>query len=73
MFENEPYRFLATGHLEDIDSINAQNLVQTYQDLLEENAISTYIIGNVDLEEVKSLCKNILLLNIIIKWKLKHL
>ena len=70
MFENEPYRFLATGHLEDIDSINAQNLVQTYQDLLEENAISTYIIGNVDLEEVKSLCKNILLLNIIIKWKL---
>lgn len=57
MFENEPYRFLATGHLEDIDSINAQNLVQTYQDLLEENAISTYVIGNVGLEEVKSLCK----------------
>nr|WP_263313463.1 pitrilysin family protein [Mammaliicoccus sp. Marseille-Q6498] len=57
MFENEPYKYLASGQLEDIESVTAESLYHTYQDLIHENAISTYIIGNVDLNNVKELCK----------------
>lgn len=56
MFEDEPYKYLASGRLEDIDNVTSESLVNTYHDLLHENAISTYIIGNVELDEVKSLC-----------------
>ena len=56
MFEDEPYKYLASGRLEDIDNVTPESLVNTYHDLLHENAISTYIIGNVELDEVKSLC-----------------
>lgn len=60
MFHDEPYKYLATGILEDIDAVTPTSLVDTYYDLIQENAISTYIIGNVDLNEVKSLCQSYL-------------
>lgn len=58
MFEDEPYKYLASGRLEDIDNVTPESLVDTYHDLLHENAISTYIIGNVELDEVKALCND---------------
>ncbi|GGI41856.1 EF-P 5-aminopentanol modification-associated protein YfmF [Mammaliicoccus stepanovicii] len=57
MFEEEPYKYLAAGRLEDIDDINATSLVDTYHDLIHQNAISTYIIGNVELNNIKELCE----------------
>lgn len=56
MFENEPHKYLASGIIEDIDSVTPSSLYDTYQELIFENAISTYIVGNVDIEEVKQRC-----------------
>jgi predicted Zn-dependent peptidase len=54
MCKNEPYRLLPYGKSEDFDKITAEDLYTYYQQLLRENPIDIYIVGDVSVEEVKS-------------------
>lgn len=48
MFENESYRYLASGQLENIPKVTPENLFDTYQSMIKSDLCSVYVVGNVD-------------------------
>lgn len=57
MFKDEPYRYLATGQIENIAKISPENLYDTYQSMINNDDCSVYVVGNVDESEVNRLIK----------------
>ncbi len=53
MCKNEPYRLLSYGKLEELEDVDPTKLYSFYKQLLEQNPIDIYIIGDVDKQEVK--------------------
>lgn len=53
MFENEAYKYLSTGQLEQIPHITAETLYHTYQSMINNDQCSVYVVGNVEPETVK--------------------
>ena len=47
MFENEAYKYLSTGQLEQIPHITAETLYHTYQSMINNDQCSVYVVGNV--------------------------
>ncbi|WP_210126130.1 pitrilysin family protein [Staphylococcus sp. GDY8P85P] len=58
MFKDEPYRYLATGQIEKINTITPKSLYHTYQNMINNDQCSVYVVGNVDEQEVKQLIKS---------------
>ncbi|WP_102346879.1 EF-P 5-aminopentanol modification-associated protein YfmF [Bacillus sp. Marseille-P3661] len=58
MCKEEPYRLNAHGTKEDIEKITAQSLYQYYQEALLNDEIDIYIVGDIQIEEVKSIVEN---------------
>lgn len=58
MFKDEPYRYLATGQIENIPQVTPENLYDTYKSMLTNDNCSVYVVGNVDEEEVKQLIES---------------
>ena len=54
MFENEAYKYLSTGQLEQIPHITAETLYHTYQSMINNDQCSVYIVGNVEPESVEN-------------------
>ncbi|BAW90968.1 MULTISPECIES: EF-P 5-aminopentanol modification-associated protein YfmF [Staphylococcus] len=52
MFENEPYKYLATGQVEQIPHVTAKNLYDTYKSMLHNDDCAIYVVGNVDKQNV---------------------
>lgn len=52
MFENEPYKYLATGQVEQIPHVTAKNLYDTYKSMLHYDDCAIYVVGNVDKQNV---------------------
>ena len=52
MFENEPYKYLATGQVERIPHVTAKNLYDTYKSMLHNDDCAIYVVGNVDKQNV---------------------
>ena len=50
MFENEAYKYLSTGQLEQIPHITAETLYHTYQSMINNDQCSVYVVGNVEPE-----------------------
>ncbi|EHJ07729.1 EF-P 5-aminopentanol modification-associated protein YfmF [Staphylococcus simiae] len=58
MFEDEAYKYLSTGQIEQIPHITAQSLYQTYQSMINNDNCAVYVVGNVDDSEVVTKIKN---------------
>lgn len=52
MCKNEPYHLHVNGRIEDIEKINGQSLFDYYQQVLNEDEIDLYVVGNIDETEV---------------------
>ena len=52
LFENEPYKYLATGQVEQIPHVTAKNLYDTYKSMLHNDDCAIYVVGNVDKQNV---------------------
>ena len=63
MFENEAYKYLSTGQLEQIPHITAETLYHTYQSMINNDQCSVYVVGNVEPESVENQIRENLHLN----------
>ncbi|EKU50497.1 hypothetical protein C273_00710 [Staphylococcus massiliensis S46] len=48
MFNDHPYRFLATGDLTELEKVTPASLYETYQSMIENDFCSVYVVGNVN-------------------------
>lgn len=55
MYKNQPYGLYKYGYIEDIETINAQNLYEHYQNLISSCKIDLFISGQVETAQIKQL------------------
>lgn len=55
MCEGEPYQVHVHGYLEDIDKINADNLYQYYSDVLKDDYLDLYVMGDFSSIDIEAL------------------
>ncbi len=55
MCKNEPYGTSAYGSENDVDGISPENLYDYYQQCLNENEIDIYLVGNTEMDRLKTL------------------
>lgn len=60
MFKDENYQIRSIGQKEDIEKMNPQNLYQTYLDMMKQDTVELFILGDVDEERVKQLIEKYL-------------
>ena len=53
MFKDEPYKYIATGQLEQIPQVTAQNLYDTYKSMIHNDECAIYVVGNVNEQETR--------------------
>lgn len=53
MCKGEPYALFGLGKVEDLPTINGENLYTYYQEMLKACPMDIYCVGNVDISEVK--------------------
>ena len=58
MFKDEPYKYIATGQLEQIPQVTAQNLYDTYKSMIHNDECAIYVVGNVNEQETRNLIQN---------------
>ena len=63
MCKDEPYRLLSYGRLEDLNDVDPVKLYQYYQQLLAENPMDFYVIGDVQIDEVREAVEQFFKLN----------
>lgn len=54
MYKDKPFGLFEYGYIEDIESINAENLYEYYKELLESAKIDIFVSGNIDKEQAKN-------------------
>ena len=54
---NLPYSYRGFGYLEDLDSINNENLYQYYKDFITKSEVDIYVIGDFEEKEMTKLIK----------------
>ena len=52
MCENEAYGVQSSGYIDDLPSIDEKSLYQTYKSMLEDDAVSISVIGDIDHDQV---------------------
>lgn len=57
MDDKNPFSYRMIGYLDDINKINSSNLYTSYKNMLNNNLIDLYVIGNFNEEEIESLIK----------------
>ena len=55
--DNMPYSYNSYGYLEDLDNIDEYNLYEYYKNMLQEDLIDIFVVGNVDKDEIKDILK----------------
>ncbi|RPF55932.1 EF-P 5-aminopentanol modification-associated protein YfmF [Aquisalibacillus elongatus] len=63
MCEGEKYSIHAHGYLEDMDDINAENLYGTYQQMVNEDALDIFFVGDFDEGDVKPVIEDVFQFN----------
>lgn len=54
MYENEPYSIKKDGYIEDLQTIDGKNLYAYYKQMLLEDDIDIYVLGDFTSEEMKN-------------------
>lgn len=62
MCAEEPYRLNAHGNKEDIEQITAKSLYEYYQEVLSNDEIDLYIVGDIQLSQVKEMVEQVFVL-----------
>ncbi len=57
MCQDEPFGLSVYGKEEDVKTINAESLFTYYQEVISTDAIDLYIVGDIDVNKVKSTVK----------------
>ena len=57
MCQNESFSINSTGYVEDLVNISAKSLVETYQQMLNENQVNITVVGDIDHEKVHDIFK----------------
>ncbi|TFB23150.1 insulinase family protein [Filobacillus milosensis] len=60
MCKDEKYSIHAHGYLEDMDQISAETLYKTYKDMIEEDALDIFFVGDINPNEVKPVIEDVL-------------
>ncbi|SET39779.1 Predicted Zn-dependent peptidase [Salinibacillus kushneri] len=60
MCKDEPYETHVHGYLEDLDSIDGQNLYDTFHNMLKQDHMDVFFLGDVDVDQTKQAMKNAL-------------
>jgi len=58
MDENSPSSYYMVGYMDDLESITPSNLVDAYNNLLNNYTCDIFVIGNLDMDEVVTTIKN---------------
>ena len=58
MYKDKPYGLYKYGYIEDLDSIDAQNLYEYYQKMISECKIDIFVSGNIDEDTSKLVEEN---------------
>ena len=58
MDEMSPSSYYMVGYMDDLENITPSNLVDSYNNLLNNYTCDIFVIGNLDMEEVVSIIKN---------------
>jgi predicted Zn-dependent peptidase len=58
MCKDEPYGVHVNGYEEDLHSITASGMYQYYQSMLDEDEMDLYLVGDVDMKEMKDTITN---------------
>ncbi|MGX1901718.1 putative Zn-dependent peptidase [Thermolongibacillus altinsuensis] len=59
MYKGEPYALDVHGELQDVDQIDAKRLYAYYERALKEDDVDLYVIGDVDIAEVKTMVERL--------------
>ena len=58
MDENSPSSYYMVGYMDDLEAITPSNLVDAYNNLLNNYTCDIFVIGNLDMDEVVTTIKN---------------
>lgn len=58
MYKGEPYGLYKYGYVEDLDSINSENLFAQYKELIAKSEVQIFVSGNVDEKEMADIFEN---------------
>lgn len=58
MDENSPSSYYMVGYMDDLETITPSNLVDAYNNLLNNYTCDIFVIGNLDMDEVVTTIKN---------------
>lgn len=56
--ESYPYSYNYYGYLEDLNYITPENLYQYYQEVLNNDLIDIFVVGDVDIPQIKEILKD---------------
>lgn len=62
MCKGENFSINPNGYIEDLVKIDSASLYQEYLDMINNDTVNIFVIGNVDEEKVKNICENDFLL-----------
>lgn len=70
MDSSNPASFHTWGYLDDLNSINNDNLYKYYNSVLTSDLIDIFLVGNIDIEDTKKLFRDNFLVNTIKRQKI---
>ena len=62
--KGEPISYRMTGYIEDLDKIDGSNLYQYYLDMINNDLVDIFVIGNIDEKSVVDLIKKYFKFNV---------
>ncbi|GEL75814.1 EF-P 5-aminopentanol modification-associated protein YfmF [Tenuibacillus multivorans] len=63
MCKDEKYSVHAHGYLEDMDQIDAQSLYETYEQMINEDALDIFFVGDFEQDQVKQVIEDVFTFN----------
>ena len=58
MCEGETFSINSIGYVDDLEQINGQTLMETYEQMLNENQVNITVVGDIDHDKVYEIFKN---------------
>ncbi len=57
MDKNSPLSFRTSGYVEDLDNITKESLYEYYKEMLDNDIVDIFVIGNIDFDEIEKLIR----------------
>ena len=73
MCPNSVIKFRSTGYIEDLEKVTEENLYEYYKELLTNNEIDIFIIGNIDVKQMEKIIADNFNINSIKHEQIAHI